>query len=95
MTRTRNLVAAAVALLAIGATTLSATATSASGVDGLRHRAHRWLGLHHGAHSARFAGPARQPCVTKQVRPDGTVVFVDRCAQESAVRRRHRLGHPF
>ncbi len=96
------------ALLAVGAATLSAAATPASGAGGLRHGAHPRHGAHHSARPMRFAGAARRRCLVKQTRPDGTVVFIDRCALESAAGRSmipqapaksqpqtHGFGRPF
>ncbi len=83
-TRTRDLIRAA-ALLMLGVTALSAGHASAAASDALRHRLHSSQGLYGRAHPVQLAGPGR--CLIRQVRPDGTVVFIDRCAQESATKR--------
>ncbi|MBV8838371.1 MAG: hypothetical protein JO000_17700 [Alphaproteobacteria bacterium] len=81
MTRTRSLIVAT--MLTLGTAAVAASA-SASGVDAFRYRHH---GLHHSAHSVRLAGPGRLSCLVRQVKPDGTVVYIDRCAPESAASR--------
>jgi hypothetical protein len=71
MTKMRSFIRLAAAFAMLGATAPTAEASAL---------------CCRGQHAARVAPRAKPPCLIRQTRPDGTVVFIDRCTQQSSVR---------